>query len=109
VIDPSALQMLLIVLTGWLERREPEATTYLIEENRLLRRQLGNRRLRLTDDDRRRLAMRAYRVGRHGLRDLATIGDPRHPAAVAPAVDCAQVDGGATRGFKAPSRTWGIA
>src|SRR5579864_1666263 len=39
--------MLLMVLTGWLERREREALAYLIEENRLLRRQLGGRRLRL--------------------------------------------------------------
>ena len=61
MITPSAVQMLLIVLTGWLERREREALAYLIEENRLLRRQLGGRRLRLTDDDRRRLAVRAYR------------------------------------------------
>ena len=44
-----------------------------MEENRLLRRQLGNRRLRLTDDDRRRLAARAHRVGRAALRTLATI------------------------------------
>ena len=56
MIDPAALQMVLGVLTGWLERREREAIAYLIEENRLLRRQLGTRRLRLTDDDRRRLA-----------------------------------------------------
>jgi transposase InsO family protein len=39
-----------MVLTGWLERREREALTYLIEENRLLRRQLGGRRLLLTID-----------------------------------------------------------
>ena len=71
MIDPSALQLLLM-LTGWLERREREALTYLIEENRLLRRQLGGRRLRLTDDDRRRLAARACRVGRRALRDIAT-------------------------------------
>ena len=51
--------MLLMVLTGWLERREREALAYLIEENRLLRAQLGGRRLRLTDGDRRRLAGRA--------------------------------------------------
>jgi hypothetical protein len=31
---------------------EREALAYLIEENRLLRRQLGGQRLRLTDDDR---------------------------------------------------------
>jgi transposase InsO family protein len=76
VIDPSALQMVLLVLTGWLERREREALAYLIEENRLLRRQLGSRRLRLTDDDRRRLAARAYRVGRRALFDIATIATP---------------------------------
>ena len=67
MIDASALQMLLMVLTAWLERREREALAYLIEENRLLRRQLGGRRLRLTDDDRRRLAVRAYRLGRRAL------------------------------------------
>jgi hypothetical protein len=50
--------MVLLVLTGWLERREREAMASLIEENRLVRRQLGSRRLRLTDDDRRRLAAR---------------------------------------------------
>ena len=50
--------------------------TYLIEENRLLRRQLGGRRLRLTDADRRRLAARAHRVGRATLREIATIVTP---------------------------------
>ena len=76
MIDPAALQMVLGVLTGWLDRREREAIAYLAEENRLLRRQLGARRLRLTDDDRRRLAARAYRVGRAALRDIATIATP---------------------------------
>jgi hypothetical protein len=73
VIDLVALQMMLGVLTGWLDRRERESIAYLIEENRLLQRQLGGRRLRLTDDDRRWLAARAYRVGRAALREIATI------------------------------------
>ena len=68
--------MVLGVLTGWLDSREREAIAYLIEENRLLRRQLGTRRLRLTDDDRRRLAARVYRVGRAALREIATIATP---------------------------------
>jgi integrase-like protein/helix-turn-helix protein len=76
VIDPAALQIVLNVLTGWLDRREREAVAYLIEENRLLRRQLGGRRLHLTDDDRRRLAVRAYRLGRAALRETATIATP---------------------------------
>jgi hypothetical protein len=76
VVDLSALQVLLIGLTGWLGRREREAIGYLVEENRLLRRQLGGRRLRLTDADRRRLAARAHRVGRATLREIATIATP---------------------------------
>jgi transposase InsO family protein len=48
----------------------------LIEENRCLRRQLGGRRVRLTDDDRRRLAARAYRLARRTLREIATIATP---------------------------------
>jgi hypothetical protein len=76
VIDPAALRMVLGVLTGWLDRREREAVAYLIDENRILRRQLGSQRLRLTDDDRRRLAARAYRVGRAVLREIATIATP---------------------------------
>jgi hypothetical protein len=76
VIDFGALQIVLSALTGWLDRRERAAVAYLIEENRLLRRQLGGRRLRLTDDDRRRLAARAYRVGRAALREIATIATP---------------------------------
>jgi putative transposase len=76
VIDVSALQMLLVAVTAWLNRREREAFAYLIEENRPLRRQLGRRRLRLTDEDRRRLAARAYRLGRRALREVATIVTP---------------------------------
>jgi transposase InsO family protein len=76
VIDVAALQMVLGALTGWLDRREREAVAYLIEENRFLRRQLGTRRLRLTDDDRRLLAARAYRVGGRALRAIATIVTP---------------------------------
>ena len=74
MIDAS--QLLLMVLTGWLARREGEIVKYWIEENRCLRRQLGTKRVRLTDDDRRRLALRAYRVGRRALHDIATIATP---------------------------------
>jgi putative transposase len=75
-MDVSALRMLLLIVTGWLDRREREMLAYLIEENRVLRRrQMGGRRLRLTDNDRRKLA-RAYRLGRQALREVATIVTP---------------------------------
>jgi transposase InsO family protein len=68
--------MLLLTVTSWLDHREREMLAYLIEENRVLRRQVGGRRLRLTEDDRRRLAARAYRLGRRALREVATIVTP---------------------------------
>jgi hypothetical protein len=68
--------MLLIAVTGWLAGREREMLAYLIEENRVLRRQLARRRLRLADEDRRKLAACAYRVGRRPLRNVATIVTP---------------------------------
>ena len=56
MIDISAFQLMLTVLTGWLHCQERDVLQYLLEENRLLRRQLRGRRLQLTDSDRRRLA-----------------------------------------------------
>jgi len=35
VIDVSVFQLLLLTITGWLDRREREALVYLIEENRV--------------------------------------------------------------------------
>ena len=49
---------------------------YLREENRVLREQLGERRLRLTDDQRRRLAAKAKGLGRKLLAEVATIVTP---------------------------------
>jgi hypothetical protein len=46
--------MVLAVLTGWLDRQERPALAYLMEENRVLRRQLDQQRLQFTDADRRR-------------------------------------------------------
>jgi hypothetical protein len=92
VIDPAVLQMVLGVLTGWLARREREVVAYLIEENRLLRRQLGRHRLRLTDDDRRRLAARAHRVGRAVLRATATVATPDTLLRWHRQTDCAEVE-----------------
>ena len=44
MIDVSALRMLLLTVTTWLDGQEREILAYLIEENRVLRRQLDGRR-----------------------------------------------------------------
>jgi putative transposase len=49
---------------------------YLREENRVLREQLGDHRLRFNDDQRRRLAVKAKELGRKILADVATVVTP---------------------------------
>src|SRR5882724_5028923 len=39
-MNASALQLLLAVLAGWLDRQDRDVLRYLVEENRVLRRQL---------------------------------------------------------------------
>jgi putative transposase len=75
VLDAMSLRLLLVVLVGWLDQRQQAALAYLIEENRILRAHLRGR-LRLTDNERRRLAVRGHRLGRRRLRDVATIVTP---------------------------------
>ena len=48
---------MLLLVSGWANRRQNAAIEYLREENRILREQLGGRKLRLTDDQRRRLSV----------------------------------------------------
>ena len=56
-LDP--FRFILITIAGWMTQRQLHAIDYLREENRVLREQLGGRRLRLNDDQRRRLAAKA--------------------------------------------------
>ena len=53
---------LVTLVSGWINRHQLEVIEYLREENRALRRQIGKRRLRLTDDERRRLAVRGKKL-----------------------------------------------
>lgn len=67
---------MLISVAGWMNQQQQQAIDYLREENRVLREQLGGRRLRLNDDQRRRLAARAKQLGRRVLAEIATIVTP---------------------------------
>jgi hypothetical protein len=74
--DVSRLQVLLVTLAGWVNRHQQYVIEYLIEENRVLKGQLKGRRLRLTDDQRRRLAAKGRRLDRRVLRQVATMVSP---------------------------------
>ena len=71
-----ALQLLLMMFAGWVNRQQPEVIEYLQEENRLLKERLGDRPIHFTDAERRRLARRAKRLGRKVLNELKTLVTP---------------------------------
>jgi putative transposase len=72
----APFQFLLIAASGWMNQRQQQTIEYLREENRVLREQLGDRRLRFNDDQRRRLAVRAKELGRKLLAEVATLVTP---------------------------------
>ena len=67
---------MLIAVSGWMNQRQLLVIDYLREENRVLREQLGGRRVRLDDNQRRRLAVKAKELGRRVLAEVATIVMP---------------------------------
>ena len=60
-----------------MNQKQPHAIEYLREENRVLRPQLAGRRLRLADDQRPSLAVKARRPRRKMLAEMATIVTPQ--------------------------------
>jgi putative transposase len=67
---------MLIAVSGWMNHRQLQVIEYLREENRVLREQLGDRRVRLNDHQRRRLAVKAKVLGRKVLAEVASIVTP---------------------------------
>ena len=49
---------------------------YIQEENRVLKERLGGQRIRFTDGERRRLARKAFALGRKALNELQTLVTP---------------------------------
>jgi transposase InsO family protein len=70
------LQFLMLTFAGWVNRSQQDVIEYLQEENRVLREQLGGKRLRFTDQQRRRLAAKAKSIGRKGLLEIGALVTP---------------------------------
>ena len=85
------LHVLIAMVAGWLQRHQQQVITYLLEENRVLKAQLGGRRLRLTDTERRRLAALAHPLGRKRLQRGRDPRHARHPPALVQATDRPEV------------------
>ena len=74
ILDP--FRFVLISIAGWMNQQQQQASEYLREENKALREQLGGRRHRFTDEQRRRLAVKAKELGNRALASVATIVTP---------------------------------
>jgi hypothetical protein len=75
-MSAAPLQFLLMTFAGWVNRRQLAMIDDLKEENLVLRQQLGGGKLRFTDDQRRRLAVKGRVLGRRVLDELAGLVTP---------------------------------
>jgi transposase InsO family protein len=69
-------QLLVLILAGWINRQQQEIIEYLRTENQVLRETHGKKRIRLNDDQRRRLAVKGKILGRRVLGEIGTIVTP---------------------------------
>ena len=69
-------QLCLVVLAGSVNRQQQEVIEYLRTENQVLKEKIGRKRILLSDDQRRRLAVKGKILGRKRLEDVATLFTP---------------------------------
>lgn len=99
-LDP--FRFLLVAVAGWMNQRQLQVIDYLREKNRVLREQLGGKRPRLNDDQRRRLAAKAKGLGRTILAEVATIVTPETLLAWHRKLIAQKYDGSGKRGTGRP-------
>jgi hypothetical protein len=73
---PPVLTFLLMMVSGWVHRRQLIVIEFLQAENRLLKERLRGKRIRFTDAERALLARKAKAVGRKALLELDTLISP---------------------------------
>ncbi len=69
-------QLLLVALAGWINRQQQDVIAYILEENRILTSKLKGKRIRFSDDERRRLAVKGRALGRKVLDEVASLVTP---------------------------------
>ncbi len=69
-------QFALFVIAGWVSREQQQVIEYLRTENTVLREKLGQKRILLSDDQRRRLAVKGKILGYKRLSEFGTLFTP---------------------------------
>ena len=91
-------QFIVVALAGWLNRQQQDIVAYLAEENRVLREQLKGKRIRFTNDQRRRLASKGKALGRKVLGEVCTLVTPETVMRWYRTLIAGKYDGSAKRG-----------
>ena len=69
-------QLVVVMLAGWINRHQQAVIAYQKEEIKVLREMLGGKRLRFTDEQRRRLALKAQALSRSTLKGPGPLVTP---------------------------------
>ncbi len=69
-------QMLLFTIAGWFNEYQQVKLEFALEQLRVYKELTGGKRLRLNDDQRRRLAAKGKKLGLSRLRELVTMVTP---------------------------------
>jgi len=101
-MSAAPLQFLPMTFAGWVNRRQLAMIDYLKAENLVLRQQLGGRKPRFTDDQRRRLAVKGRVLGHRVLEELAGLVTPETILRWYRELIAAKYDGTARRGAGRP-------
>jgi len=97
-------KFLLVVLAGWINRHQQDVIEYLLEENRVHKELHSGKRLRFTDEQRRRLAAKAKAIGRGTLKTLDCIVTPDTLLRWYRKLIARKYDGSAKHGGSSPER-----
>ena len=68
--------LMVMFLASWINRQQQEVIEYLRTENAVLKEKLGKKRILLSDDQRRRLAVKGRILGRKRLQEFGTLFTP---------------------------------
>ena len=91
-------QSIVVSIAGRLNRQQQDVVAYLAEENHVLREQLKGKRIRFTDDQRRRLAAKGKPLGRKLLGEVCTFVTPETVLRWFRTLVARKYDGSAKRG-----------
>ena len=69
-------QLFLLILASWVNREQQQRIEYLQTELAVLKGHIGKKRILLTDEQRRRLAVKGQAIGRKALNEVGSLFTP---------------------------------